>query len=309
MIIAGNHDNAIRLQYAASFLELHKIYLSTMPPQNENEHLKKITLTDEYGAVDFYLLPFTKPGYVRHLFDEGVITDYDSAVRALLERETYDTSRRNVLVAHQFFLSGQTQPQLCDSESRMQNIGGLDSVDTACLTRFDYVALGHLHGRQKVGCDSIRYSGSPLKYSVSEQHHTKAVTVATLGKKGELQIDFLAFTPIRDVRQLTGQIEEILSSEQINADDYVSITLTDEESIYRPKDRLAEKFHNILEVRIDNTRTRAVLQAEHTAGEELTPLAAFRQFYQEINGQPLSEEEEALMIEVIDTVTDRQVNE
>jgi exonuclease SbcD len=168
LIIAGNHDSAERLNYASSFLEKHKIYISVLPPQKEEEGLKKVVLTDEYGDVNFYLLPFTKPGYVRHLFAEGVVTSYDTAVAALIERENIDYTRRNVLVSHQFYVAGDKLPETCESEQVYISVGGIDSVDIAAVRQFDYVALGHLHGPQHIGVKQIRYSGTPLKYSVSE---------------------------------------------------------------------------------------------------------------------------------------------
>ena len=301
MIIAGNHDNASRLSYASDFLEKSRIYISAKAPEAD-EPLKKITLTDAFGEVDVYLLPFIRPRDVRHLFEDGVVTSYDTAVEAVLARENIDYSRRNVLVAHQFFVAGTAEPERCESEQTYIAVGGIDSVDIRHVENFDYVALGHIHGAQRMGAEHIRYSGTPLKYSVSEAGHTKGITVVTLGEKGEPPvIEQLPLTPLHDVKKLSGTLEEILNQENAPAEDYVSIILTDEESLYRPKDQLEERYHRILEVRLDNTRVRHKLEQTMTSEEHLTPFEAFREFYQEMNGQPMNEDEERILAGVIET--------
>lgn len=300
LIIAGNHDNAARLQYASGFLERSQIYLAAKAPSGD-EPLKQVTLQDAYGPVHFYLLPFIRPRDVRQQFDEGVVTSYDSAVQAVLEREPIDYSQRNVLVAHQFFVAGQTTPTLCDSEQSYSAVGGIDSVDVSHVRQFDYVALGHIHGPQQIGAPHIRYSGTPLKYSVSESRQQKAVTLVTLAEKGAPpQIELLPLPALRDVRTLQGTLAEVLAQvDDRLRDDYVSITLTDEEPLYRPKDQLEEQYHRILEVRLDNRRIRQKLAGAVSADEQLQPLEAFQAFYQEMNGQPLSDAEVQMMTAVI----------
>ena len=305
LVIAGNHDNASRLSYASEFLEKSRIYVSAKAPAQE-EYLKKITLSDEYGDVDFYLLPFIRPRDVRHLFEEGVVTSYDTAVAAVLERESVDYSRRNVLVAHQFFVAGDSAPERCDSEQTYIAVGGIDSVDVRHVEQFDYVALGHIHGAQKMGGEHIRYSGTPLKYSVSETHHHKGITVITMQEKGApLQIERLSLEPLHDVRKLEGTLEELLCMEDAPVEEYTSITLTDEEGLYRPKDQLEERYHRILEVRMDNARVRHKLEHTMSSEEQLTPFEAFMEFYQEMNGQPMSEEERRVIADVIETAEER----
>lgn len=310
LIIAGNHDNAKRLKFASSFLQKNNIYIETMPPQKEEEHLKKVVLQDEYGPVNFYLLPFLKPGYVRGLFEEGVVTDYNSAVRAVLGREQIDASQRNVLVAHQFFVSGGNGPETCDSELASISVGGIDSVDVDCVRQFDYVALGHIHGAQRIGKEHIRYSGTPLKYSVSEEHHRKGIQLVTLGEKGNaVSRETIPIHPLREVRSIRGTMEEVLAAvTEENRDDYVSITLTDED-VYRPKDLLEEHYSHILEVRVDNRRTRARLEFEDALSGNPDPLESFAEFYQEMNGQPISQEEEAVLKEIIDEARQKQNGE
>lgn len=308
LMIAGNHDSAERLNYASTFLEKHHIYISVLPPQRVDEYLKKIVLQDEYGEVNFYLLPFTKPGYVRQLFEDGVVTSYDSAVKALIDREAIDLSQRNVLVSHQFYIAGEELPETCESEQAYISVGGVDSVDIAAIRRFDYVALGHLHGTQQIGDKHIRYSGTPLKYSVSEERHTKSIMMVTLGAKGdELIIDKLPLIARQDVRKEQGTLDEIINrATDDNRNDFISITLTDEADLYRPKDQLEEHYNFILEVRVENSRTKA--QMENITGEAsvLDPLEAFREFYQEMNNEPMNYEEDRLIADIITTVKEAE---
>lgn len=301
LIIAGNHDSAERLQYASSFMEKHQIYISTMPPE-QGEHLRKVTLTDEYGEVDFYLFPFIKPGYVRYLFQEGEEVSFETAFSRVLEQEQIDDTRRNVLLAHQFFTTNGIKPEICDSETAGVVVGGLDAIDTRVISGFDYVALGHIHGPQTIGNGRIRYCGTPLKYSVSEEHHKKSITYVTLREKGsEPVIETIPLVGDRDVRKIRGTLQELLAAgKNGNVHDYVSITLTDEKEPYRPKDALEEVYDHILEITVDNARTRAILADSGMSEERIvSPIEAFREFYQLMQQQPLSEDEENIMIEII----------
>jgi exonuclease SbcD len=309
LIIAGNHDSADRLNYASTFLEKHNIYISVYPPRNEDEHLKKVVLNDEYGNVNFYLLPFTRPAYVRHLFEEESITSYDSAVKALIEREDIDYSERNVLISHQFYVAENTKPETCDSEQIYISVGGIDSVDISAVEKFDYVALGHLHGAQSIGKRHIRYSGTPLKYSVSEEKHIKSITMVTLKDKGsDIIIDTIPLVAEQDVRSVKGTLREIIGlATDDNRHDFVSITLTDEDEIYKPKEQLEEHYDHILEVKIENSRTKAQLLDTYSEIKIDDPLEAFKEFYQEMQGVPMSNEEEKIMLDVIKTI--QEVNE
>lgn len=301
LIIAGNHDSAERLNYASSFLEKHQIYVSVLPPQEKEERMKKVTLQDEFGELDFYLLPFLKPGYVRHLFDEGVVTTYHSAVKAVIEREDIDYSRRNVLLSHQFYVSGGQAPETCDSEQLTITVGGLDSVDASIVEQFDYVALGHIHKPQSVGKAHIRYCGTPLKYSVSEEHHAKSISMVTIKEKGKsIQIDSLPLVAIQDVRRERGLLQEILSrASEDNCHDFLSVTITDEIDPYKPKDQLEEKYDFILELMVDNTRTKARIQDINGEAAVLNPFQAFCEFYQDMQQCALSREEEQIIAEII----------
>ena len=301
-LIAGNHDSPERLNYASTFLERHQIYISVMPPQKEEEHLKKIVFEDEFGPVNIYLLPFTKPGYVRHLFKDQDIPDYETAVRLLIEREELDRSQRNVIVSHQFYQSQGWETATCDSEQVLLSVGGLDRIDISVLKDFDYAALGHLHGPQKIKENHIRYSGSPLKYSVSEEKHKKSVSMITFGEKGkEAVIELLPLCPMQDIRRVRGSLEDILGSDQgEKVQDFVSVTVTDEAEPYRMKEQLREKYEYLLEIRVDNARTRERLSFSEEEMKKMTPFEAFVSFYEDMNKVPLSDEEEKLMSKVFD---------
>ena len=303
VIIAGNHDSPERLNYASSFMEKHQIYISVMPPQRTDEYLKKVVLEDDYGPVNIYL---TKPGYVRPLFPDRDIPDYETAVRAVLERENIDVSQRNVLVSHQFYQSSGWETSTCDSEQVLLSIGGLDRIDISVLKDFDYVALGHLHGPQKIKEERIRYAGSPLKYSVSEERHHKSITMVTLGEKGEkTEIRQIPLNPRQDVRTERGTLKEILErATEANRHDFISVTLTDENEPYRMKEMLREVYDYLLEIRVDNTRTRKRLELTLETQENLTPFEAFRAFYEDVAKMPLTGAEEALLEKTLNQLTE-----
>lgn len=302
LIIAGNHDSPERLDYAASFLEQHQIYFSVFPPQKETEYLKKVELQDEYGSVHFYLMPFLKPGYVKSLFPEETLT-YETAVQKILEREKIDSSVRNVLLSHQFYAAGGEQPETCESETAVMLAGGLDRIDVSVLDAFDYAALGHLHGAQRVGREEVRYCGTPYKYSISEEHHRKSVTVVTLQEKGTpVSVRFLPLQDIQDVRRIRGTVSGVLEAagRTVGAGDYVSITITDEEEIYRTREMLEEVYEHILELKVDNSRTRRQLADQETdSAGILSPLESFSLFCEALRGEGLSEEEQSIMEKII----------
>ena len=308
LMIAGNHDSAERLNYASGFLLKHQIYISVYPPEKETDYLKKVTISDSYGTVNFYLFPFLKPGYVRGLFPEENISDYETAVRRVLDREKVDFSERNVLLSHQFYKNGSTKPDTCESEQVSLNVGGLDCVDVSLVENFDYVALGHLHGHQMVKYPYIRYCGTPLKYSVSEEYHKKSITMVTLREKGTpAEITLIPLTPSQDVCRVKGSLEEVLKEGRDGkSKDFVSVTLTDEEEIFRPKERLLEVYDYLLEYRVDNVRTREQWLLEEEDWTEEDPLAIFRSFFEEVQGVSLSEEEEAYMEKILEKAREEE---
>ncbi len=308
LVIAGNHDSAQRLDYASRLLGSHQIYIAGKAPESEEDHLKKITLTDEYGKVNFYLMPFLKPGYVRGLCGGEMPESYTAAVQAVLEREEIDPGERNVIVSHQFYTGRDSRtgeeisPKTCDSE--LLSVGGIDNVDISVLKEFDYAALGHLHGAQKAGSENVRYCGTLLKYSVSEAGQEKTLHLVTLGAKGDpVNVEKLPLHPLRDVRRVRGELEEIISAaDPEHRDDYVSVTLTDEIDPYKPKEQLQKVYSHILEVRMDNERTRKKLEFDEGEIRMEDPLEVFSDFYREMQGREMSEEETEILRFVFDKV-------
>ena len=302
LIISGNHDSPDRLKYASEILKRHHIYLAGNVPERPEEHIEKVTLHDAYGEVNFYLLPFMKPAYVKNIFVDGTPETYSDAVKEIIKREKIDyKDKRNVLVSHQFYVGEKAEsPETCDSE--VFSVGGIDNVDIGSVKEFDYVALGHLHGAQCIGKPEIRYCGTLLKYSVSESTQNKSLTVVTLKAKGEKpEIENYPLHPLRDVRKKKGTLDEIIKeAPETEKDDYISITLTDEIDPYKPKEQLERIFSHILEIRVDNQRTRTKLKE---MDEELVmkdPFTSFAEFYKEMQGREMNGEEETIMKEIFD---------
>lgn len=302
LIIAGNHDSAQRLDYASRLLGRHHIYIAGKVPEMENEYLKRVTLTDGYGKVNFYLLPFLKPGYVRGLCGGELPESYTDAVKRILEREDINLGERNVLLSHQFYTGNGDAPSTCDSE--LLSVGGIDSVDISAVKGFDYVALGHLHGAQRAGADYIRYCGTLLKYSVSEAEHEKSLHVVELGAKGEpVCVKKIPVHPLRDVRKLRGNLADIIAqADPSHREDYVSVTLIDEIAPYKPKEQLEKMYSHILEVRIDNERTRKKLKFSEEDIRIEDPLSVFREFYKEMQNREMTVEEQGVLNKVFDAV-------
>lgn len=303
LVISGNHDSPERLEFAGSLLEKQGLYIAGLPPVKESDHIKKVVLCDEEGEVCFWLLPFLKPSYVRGIFPEKENLSYTEAVKMLLEREEMDPSVRNVLVTHQFFTASGKEPLRSDSETVY--VGGAGNVDISAVQNFDYVAMGHIHKAQSVGEARFRYCGTPLKYSAGESKDTKTLTSVTLGKKGQTAaIEELSLSPVRDVQQLKGRFEELM---KLGTEDYVSLTLTDEKMPYQPREQLEKVFPNILELKVENTRTKRELSGFLKEAEQAEPSVLFENFYEEIHGISMTEEERKLVGEILEKVQEDRV--
>lgn len=285
LVISGNHDSPERLAFGSRLMEGAGVHLS---PVYDGD-VKPITLTDEHGPVDFWLLPFLKPAHLRRFYPEETIDSYTDAVGAAIAHMNIDPSRRNVLLCHQFVTGAAT----CESEELI--VGGTDNVDAAVFDGFDYVALGHLHGPQNVGSSRIRYCGTPLKYSFSEASQYKSVTVAELGEKGDLTLHTVPLTPRHDMRVIQGTFAQLTAENSDAAgerEDYLHIILTDEEDVPEALGRLRLVYPNILKLSYDNTRTRtsqSVDRAQRVA--QKSPLELFEELYETQNNQPMSQEQ------------------
>ena len=294
--ISGNHDSAERVAFGAHLLAGSQVYVS---PVFEGAPAP-ITLTDAYGPVDIYLLPFLKPAMVRPIYPDEPIESYSDALGCVLRRCAPDPARRSVLVAHQFVAGAAA----CESEE--PSVGGLDCVDAALFDGFDYVALGHLHSPQKVGRDTLRYCGTPLKYSFSEAHQHKSAAFVELGPMGEVTLTTAPLTPKHDLRELRGSYMELTDRRSYAGtatDDYLHITLTDEQDVPDALARLRVIYPNLMRLDYDNLRTRTQADLDAPAQtEQKTPLEHFAAFYELQNNQPLSAEQAAFCQQLIETL-------
>ncbi len=297
--VSGNHDSAERLAFGARLMDRRGIYLSPV----YHGQVEGIELQDEYGKVMVYLLPFVKPATVRHGFPEENVDSYQAAVEIAVRHMSVDASRRNVLVAHQFV----TGASRCESEELA--IGGLDQVDVSLFDGFDYVALGHLHSPQHVGRETVRYCGSPLKYSFSEAAQVKSVTVVELKEKGDVVIRKIPLVPLRDMRMVRGTYEEVTARsfyQGTNREDYIQVTLTDEEDVPDGLQKLQVIYPNLMRLEYDNRRTR-----EHCRWEapsqvpKKSELELFAEFYQMQNNQPMSQQQMELAGTLIRRIQER----
>lgn len=283
-IISGNHDSPERMAFGGRLMEQSGVHIAPV----FGGTVAPLTLTDEYGPVDIYLLPFLKPTYVRRFFPEREIITYTDAVSAAIEAMKVDLARRNVLVTHQFV----TGAVRCDSEEL--SVGGADNVDVSVFDPFDYVALGHIHGPQQVGRETVRYCGTPLKYSFSETKHQKSLTVVELDEKGSVSLRAVPLAPMRDMVELRGTYEELTFRGFYEGTsyrkDYVHITLTDEHDIPDAVSKLRVIYPYLMKLDYDNKRTRAgilVDGAEHA--QQKSPLELLEEFYEKQNGQPMGD--------------------
>lgn len=296
LIISGNHDSPERLAFGNRLLGLSGIHISPVYEGN----LTPITLTDDHGEVDFWLLPFVKPAHVKRAYPEEKIESYTDACRVAVEKMPMDQSRRNVLITHQFVTGAAT----CDSEE--VSVGGSDNVDASVFKAFDYVALGHLHGPQNIGSNRIRYCGTPLKYSFSEANHHKSVTLVELGEKGSLHLTPLPLKPLRDMRIIRGSFADVTSKafyQGTATDDYLQVVLTDEEDVPEAIGKLRGIYPNVMKLTYDNTRTRSshVIDGAENV-QQKSPLELFGELYELQNNQPMSPQQEEFVRGLIEAI-------
>lgn len=295
-VISGNHDSAERIAFGEKLMRHSKVYMSPV----YNGEIEPVTVEDEFGKINVFLLPFVKPVQVRHFCNEEEVRDYTEAVRCAIDHMDIKSEERNILVCHQF-VTGATR---CESEEI--SVGGLDNVDASVFEPFDYVALGHIHGPQNIGSDRIRYCGTPLKYSFSEANHQKSVTVVKLGEKGELLIETRPLKPMRDMIKVKGFFEEITDKvfyEKMDTESYIQITLLDEQDIPNAFGKLATIYPNLMQMRYENKRTmdNADIFSEGE-GLNMAPEVLFSQFYETMNNQPMTKEQADYMTDMIEKI-------
>lgn len=298
-VISGNHDSPERIAFGGRIMDAGGIHMS---PVYDGE-ITPISLTDAYGPVNIYMLPFIKPAHVRCFCDEE-IGSYTDAVRYAVAQMNVDTSVRNILITHQFV----TGAARCDSEEL--SAGGTDNVDAEVFAPFDYVALGHIHSPQSCGRETIRYCGTPLKYSFSERAK-KSVTVVELGEKGEVSVRTVALEPMREMVELRGTYEELTLKSFYEGtgyqDAYTHITLTDEQDIPDAIGKLRTIYPRLMKLDYDNKRTRSNAQIYSDADvEKKSPVELFSDFYEMQNNQPMSAEQADFMMKMIEEVWEEE---
>ena len=301
LLISGNHDSPERLAFGGRVMDSCGIHISPV----YDGALAPVTLHDEFGPVHVWLLPFVKPAHVRRWFPDADIESYTDAVAEAVAHMDIDTAARNVLVTHQFVTGGTR------SGSEELSVGGTDNVDSGVFAPFDYVALGHLHGAQHIGRETIRYSGSPLKYSFSEARQHKSVTVVTLGEKGDVQVRTVALTPLRELREIRGSYDELTArsfyEHTTYRSDYLHLILTDEQDVFDAMSRLRTIYPYLMTLDYDNARTRAAGGMSVPAEtERRTPLELFEALYTRQNHQPMSEVQRAYIAQLMEQIMEVQ---
>ena len=306
-VVSGNHDSAERIAFGGRLMQGTGVYMSPV----YSGAFKPVTLQDVSGEVDVWMLPFVRPATVKACLESDeerdAVKDYTAAVRAALAQMKFTAGRRNVLVAHQFVTGAER------SESE-ENVGGLDNVDASVFEKFDYVALGHIHKPQNVlkgddGTVRARYSGTPLKYSLSEAAHKKSITVVELG--AALQLCEIPLVPLHDVREIRGTFAEVVSPEFRNAqvaagqklDDFVYVKLTDENDVPDAAQKLRGVYPNLMMLEYDNERTKnqkIIVNVEKV--EKKSPMQLFGDFFYEMNRREINGEESEFVQSIIDGI-------
>ncbi|MBP3902361.1 MAG: exonuclease SbcCD subunit D [Blautia sp.] len=304
MMISGNHDSAPRVNCFRSVLSRQNVYMIGMPPQDPEEYIEQVTLCDSFGPAHFYLLPFVRPSMVKKIIgtdENGLNLSYNETLHRLIERENIEQTERNILVSHQFYLPSGTKAEDVERmDSEIRTVGNIDEVKADILAKFDYAALGHIHKPMKVGSEFYRYCGTPLACSVSEAGQQKGVVLVELGQKGEISTEVLPLTPLRQVRRIEGELEDVLKEE---SGDYVSVCLTDKEdlNVLDLQDRLHLAFPRLLDIRRAIVR-RADYSQPISEEKDMDPFSLCCSFL----GDTMSEEEKQLLQDVINKV--KEVN-
>ena len=303
-VISGNHDSPERLAFGAQLMAGRGVYMSPV----FDGHVEPVRMNDQYGSVSVYMLPFVKPAVVRRCYPGREAETFDHAVRCVLENitgEGFSADERNILMAHQFVMGASA----CDSEEL--SIGGLEQVSADLFRDFDYVALGHIHRPQKMGRETLRYSGTPLKYSFSEADHKKSVTIVELLEKGNVTVSTVPLIPRRDMRKLRGTYMDVTAKDHYTAEnkmDYLQITLTDEEDVPGALQKLRTVYPNLMRLEYDNKRTRENREVQAVeAQEQKSELQLFEEFYELLNNEPMKEEQTEFVEKLIQDLKEVRV--
>ena len=298
LIVSGNHDSPERLGFAGQILSSSGLHIAGAL----HREIERIRLTDETGSVDFYLLPYVKAAKAAALYPQAQIDTCDAAVRAMLADIPQETGVRRVLVAHQFVAAPGEQPERCDSETLQ--VGGVDSVMAGAFEGFDYVALGHLHRAQRVGRETVRYAGSPLKYSFSEARGGKSATLVELGTE-RADVKLLPLTPQRDMRELRGRLQDLIEAAAGGSEDYVRAVLTDTQPLYDAIGQLRRVYPNVMELAFERDAALAGREALHRVDvRNRTPLELFEDFFAHQAGDEMTEMQREVVLSALKRAQD-----
>lgn len=297
-IIAGNHDSKERLGFGSEIFANDGLYITA----NYKGKVDKIELHDEYGKLNIYMLPYIKPVEVKEFFGDIEINSYHEAIKTIIEKEKIDQNERNIILSHQFVTAGSEEPERSESETLI--LGGTENVDISCYKKFDYVALGHIHGPQRIGRDTARYAGTILKYSFSEVNQKKSLTMINFKEKGNLDIKLIPLEPLRDMRILKGPIEELTKEEnykKTNVEDYIKAIITNEEPVYDAIGKMKKIFPNTLRLEIENSKINLNIDKKLSNLDNIKKkdeIELFNEFYKYQHDQELN----SIQLEIIEDI-------
>lgn len=289
LMIAGNHDSATRLSFASGLLKQEGLYIEAFV----QEEMKPVVI----DGVNFYLLPFFKPSYIRYLYNDESITTYQDAFAAYMKRQKINLDETNVLITHQF-IAGNKEVIKSESEAVL-SVGGSEIIDVSLVKQFDYVALGHIHAPQQISCDTIRYSGSLMRYSFDEVKQKKSIVdVSIANKKATYQL--VELKPKQDLIKITGYFDEVMNYDN-NHNDFIAVELLDTKIVPNAIDYLRKKYENVLQITYPNLISKQITNntKADVGFEKLSSLELFEQFYEKIKGSKLDKEAKALVAEIL----------
>lgn len=298
-IISGNHDSKERLGFGNKIFENDGLYISS----KYEGQIKKVELQDEYGKLNIYLLPFIKPVEVKKYFEDEILS-YDETIKKIIEKENIDETQRNIILTHQFVTCIGEEVERTDSETI--SLGGIDNVDISNYDKFDYVAIGHVHRPQRIGRDTARYAGTMLKYSFSEVNHKKTIPIIDFKEKGNINIKLVELTPLRDMREIKGPIEELTKKgnyKNTNTEDYIKAIITNEEPVYDAIGQIRKVYPNVLKLEIQNSKS-SVSQNDEKEKElqnikNKSEVELFNEFYKFQNYTELNDEQTQVIENIV----------
>ena len=301
-VISGNHDSPERIAFGGRLMEASRIYMSPV----YDGGLSPVTLEDEYGKINVWMLPFVKPVHIRKFNEDAEISSYTDAMQVAIDNLDVNSNERNVMITHQFVTGADR------TESEEISVGGTDNVDVSVFDVFDYTALGHIHRPQNCKSEKVRYSGTPLKYSFSESKDNKSVTIVELKEKGNLLVNTIPLVPMRDMVEIKGKYDEIMLRDFYKdtsyQEDYVHITLTDEDDIPDAIGKLRTVYHNLMKLDYDNLRTRNMNSIDGAENvEKKSPYEHFSEFYEKQNNQPMNDNQSDFMKKLIEEIWEGEI--